>query len=64
MPMSSTGGKNQNRPNGDEAAPTADSSAGAVGPDDGYAGAMDVMQGDENVNAKSPKLGSKDRPIF
>jgi hypothetical protein len=49
---------------GPEAAPTADSGSGAVGPDDGYAGAMDVMQGDEKVKAESPKLGSEDRPIF
>jgi hypothetical protein len=64
MPMSSTGGKNQNRPNGEEAAPTAGSGAGAVGPAGSYGGGMDVMKGDEKVKAESPKLGSKDRPIF
>ena len=41
--MNSTGGKNDNRPNGEEAAPTPDSGVGAVGPDGGCGGGMDVM---------------------
>lgn len=39
--MSSPGGKNDNRPNSEEAAPTANSGAGTVGPDDGFGEILD-----------------------